>query len=331
MAASDRLRRNLALGIASVTFLVGGGCRTARLAASPEHGAETEHALDARGHGSGPSEPHRAPTHGALPVDRPLALGACLRRGWCEPADHAHESRCGTPYVHAFHAEPAFLGRDLLVHVEEEGDEHSLEVEVEWALSRRLLLVAEVPFGWTTDGSGPGDAGLALRALGIETDRFLLSGQVSVEMPTAANDLGAGEAIVAPGLTSWLDLGHWFTAQASATLEAGTESGDLGLSWAAVLAKSFRCPTALPGCGCDAPGHDEPGHGHESVLTLFLEGRGGHALSGADEGTAEYEVLLGVSVPFSSDVDLRAGWTTLWADDADAPDHGWVLGFVLHL
>jgi hypothetical protein len=272
----------------------------------------------------------------------PPPLGADLRCGWRDPALHSHESRLGTPYVHAFHIEPAFLGRDLLLHVEKEGEEHAVEAELEWAVTRRLLLVAEAPYVRGEDEEGVGDLGLGLRALGIETDRFLLAGQVSIELPTAQGDLGADETIISPTLIAWADLGGWFTAQASVGFEHGIDSGDQELSVAGVLAKSFPCGPLCRSCvegrahlhsvaehGHDA--HEHESHGHAGVLSLFLEGRATQAVAGSERGAREHELLLGVSVPVTDRLDLRVGWTLLWEHDADDPVSGWVAGFVLHL
>jgi hypothetical protein len=57
-----------------------------------------------------------------------------------------HANPCGTPFVHGFLTEPAFLGRDLFVDMTRSGDETEAEVEVEWSLTRRLGLVAELPY-----------------------------------------------------------------------------------------------------------------------------------------------------------------------------------------
>src|SRR5687768_10438453 len=125
-----------------------GGCRTACLCPVPaEHGGHGAH--EEHGEQAAHDEPPRPP---------PLCADLC--RAWCAPVDHAHASRRGTPYVHAFHVEPAFLGRDLLVHAEKEGDEHALEAELEFALTRRLLVIAEVPFHWTDEADGVGDVEL---------------------------------------------------------------------------------------------------------------------------------------------------------------------------
>jgi len=284
-----------------------GGCRSGRLAQEEPHegGHEHEHEHE-HGH----------------ELERPPPFGVDLRCGWLARAEHVHRSRCGTPYVHAFHVEPAFLGRDLLVHAEHEGDEHALEVEAEFALTRRLLAIAELPYHWTDDEDGLGDLGLGLRGLLIETDRFLLSTQAAIELETAEGALGAGEAVLAASVLAWADLGSWFTAQAGVTFEVGADTGDSEVSWGVVLGKSFAC---RPFFGCS---REE--HGHGSVLTLFLEGRGTHGLSGPEEGASTYEALLGISVPVTEGLDARVGWTLLWEDE-DEPDAGWVAGFVVHL
>jgi hypothetical protein len=289
------------------------GCRTGHAG-----GREYSHAHAPEMHGHDGDVPQRPP---------PLGLDLC--RAWCAPVEHAHVSRRGTPYVHSFHVEPAFLGRDLLVHVEREGDEHEVEAELEWALTRRLLLVAEVPYVWADGEDGVGDAGLGLRGLLVETDRFLFSAQLGFEFPTARDGFGADEVVVAPGLLAWADLGRCFSAQAGMTLACGTESGDTEFSWGASLAKSFPLCPLLP--ACRGPDHgDDHDHAHATFLTFFVEGRGVHPLSGPDQGASTYEVLFGVSVPVATEFDLRAGWTLLW-DDAVAADSGWVAGFVLHL
>jgi hypothetical protein len=306
----------------SVIFLsfavavLSGGCHVAR-------------GVGENGHGHG---------HADADAERPPPLCTDPACGWCAPVEHEHESRRGTPYVHAFHAEPAFLGRDLIVHVEREGDERGVEAEIEWALTRRLMLVAEVPYGWAEEAQGRGDVGVGVRALGIEMDRLLVSGQVSVEFPTAWDDLGAGETVVAPAVLAWADLGRWFTAQASVSVEHGTESQDREFAWAAVLAKSFPCRPLLGGhavtCGHGPEQHAEEAHPHEehgSVLSLFLEGRGTHGLRGPEEGSSAYEMLVGMSAPLTDGVDLRVGWTLLWEDAADEALHGWVAGLVVHL
>jgi hypothetical protein len=294
-----------ALFLVLVPFLA--GCRTACL-------GPCEHDHD---------EPERPP---------PLCADLCV--GWCDPVDHAHASRRGTPYVHAFHVEPAFLGRDVLLHVEREGDEHGVEAELEWALTRRLLLVAEVPYAWTEDEDGFGDVALGLRGLLLETDRLIVSAQVGVELPTASGGLGADEVVVSPGFSAWADLGGRFSAQAGVNFGYATESGDTEVSWGAALVKSFPfCPLFRSCAGTHAEeehGQEEHAHGHGTFLSLFLEGRGVYPLSGPEEGASTHELLLGVSVPVAADFDLRVGWTLLWDDEADAAS-GWVAGFVLHL
>jgi hypothetical protein len=290
--------------IAWIALVVLVGCRSARVA------EETDH------------------DHGE---ERPPPLCTDLRCGWRAPVDDAHESRRGAPYVHAFHLEPAFLGRDVLVHAEREGDEHGLELELEYALTRRLLLLAELPYHWAEDDEGLGDLGLGLRGLLVETDRLLVSTQVGLGFPTARRDLGEDEVVVSPRALAWGDLGCWFTAQAGVGLDYGAESGDLELSWGGALAKSFSCDALLPWCTCRRPhSHGEEEHGHDSVLTLFLEGRGSLALSGPEDGATSHELLFGVSVPLYRGVDARAGWTLRWDEDDDAAA-GWVAGFVLHL
>jgi hypothetical protein len=67
-----------------------------------------------------------------------------------------------------------------------------------------------------------------------------------------------------------------------------------------------------------------------SWCALFLEGRGDYPVSGAQAGTSTHELLLGVRVPLTEGLDMRAGWSLLWPEGGDA-DSGWVLGVTVHL
>lgn len=290
-------------GLVLAMALVLGGCR-ASLDGAPGHGPAAE-------------------SDSPLAVLRPAAAHAHAAEG------HAHASPRGTPFVHAFHTEPAFLARHLLLHVEREGDAHGIEAEVEWPLTQRLGLLAEVPYAWTHDEGGLGDVALGVRVLLCERDRFLVAGQAVFELPTAKAGLGADEIVAAPALLAWVDLGRWVTAQGSLGMSYGSAVGGTELSWGAVLAKSFPLRTLLrsPGAGHD---HGAHGHGTHSFLSFLLETRGAAVLSGPDEGATSRELLLGVSLPLASEVDVRAGWTLLWEDDEPAAS-GWVAGVVLEL
>ena len=107
--------------------------------------------------------------------------------------------------------------------------------------------------------------------------------------------------------------------------EAGVDSGSTELTWGMALARSFPCRPLLGGC---TSGHGH-GHGHEHAFSVLLEGRGVHPLGSSDEDDA-YEALLGVVVPLTSRIDLRAAWTFLWEGDEDA-EQGFVLGAAFSL
>ncbi len=141
--------------------------------------------------------------------------------GFLEPYQHIHFSREGTPMVHSFGVEPAFLGRDLFLDYRyRSGDglvENELELELEWAFTRRLGVIVEVPYLFEKEDGGAsvdgfGDLAIVPRAILLERDRFILSSQIEVETPTGTNGLG-GETAIAPGLLAWLDLGDWWTLE----------------------------------------------------------------------------------------------------------------------
>ncbi|WP_444678192.1 hypothetical protein [Halomonas sp. E19] len=83
-----------------------------------------------------------APTAEYLPY-----LGFSLTEGWLDPWVHSHYSREGTPFVHLFNLEPAYLDRDFFFVYrytrEPHAIEEELEVELEWAFTRRIGLMVE--------------------------------------------------------------------------------------------------------------------------------------------------------------------------------------------
>ncbi|MEO6435326.1 MAG: hypothetical protein ABIP55_06140, partial [Tepidisphaeraceae bacterium] len=77
-------------------------------------------------------------------------LGFSLTQAWLDPWPHADLSRRGTPFVHLFNLEPAFLDRDLILSYRftnaPDEREAELEAEIEWALTRRIGLLIETPY-----------------------------------------------------------------------------------------------------------------------------------------------------------------------------------------
>jgi len=136
-----------------------------------------------------------------------------------EPFEHLHFSELGTPIIHSFGIEPAFTGRDLFLdHTYRKGDgvtEHETELELEWAFTKRLGVIVEVPYIWEDEEgvattSGFGDLAIVPRAILIYEPRFLLTAQVETVLPTGSSAFG-GETAIAPGISIWNDLGNWFT------------------------------------------------------------------------------------------------------------------------
>lgn len=327
---------------ASLSLLLAAGCssglatRMAPPRADPagasgsasDEGAGHEHPDDAgdearHGPGGSAAEGH---AHAQAERDHDHAhaprrlLRTNLRWGWCAPAEHHHASACGTPYVHGILTEPAFLGRDLFLDVTRSDDATEIEAEVEWSLTRRLGLIAELPY---TDAmeSGIGDAGLGLRALLVEERRFLLAASTEVELPTGSASRGLGSGTVAFGasLHTWTDLGSWVTLQTAVGLEHVPREAETAFRWSVALAKSFpTCPLLRTR---SAGAHD---HG-PSAFALLAELQGVTALS-TDAGTTEGRWLLGASYPLTQDLDLRGAFSRSLRGDEEA----WTLGFILH-
>ena len=122
-----------------------GGAHSHPVRAADSMNAEHDDGTPSAGHSHDGTPPAR---DSFLPDAYPSPFGADLTTGWLEPWPHSHFSRRGTPYVHLFNLEPAFLDRDLFFdyrRVDGVGeDEVELEVELEWALTRRIGIVLAV-------------------------------------------------------------------------------------------------------------------------------------------------------------------------------------------
>ncbi len=285
-----------------------------------DHDHGHEHAHEAEG-ASGDLRGH---IHAGHEHERKAPLRMNLACGWCDPYDHFHESHCGTPYVHGFMSEPAFQGTDLILGVTSSEDETEVEAELEWALTRRVGLIAELP--WEDgDARGIGDAALALRVLLIEERKFLLSVLAEVEIPTGSTRQGLGEGhyAVGAGFLTWHDLGHWITLQSAAVLEHVPDEDETGLHWGLTLAKSFRARPLIGNCTCGLDEHRRP------VWSLLAEVSAETALEGEEEaGETEGAWLLGASYPLAYDVDIRAAFRRTFGGDED--ESAWTLGCIIH-
>ena len=241
--------------------------------------------------------------------DLPDPLGLNLTDGWLEPTAHSHFSRRGTPMIHSFRVEPAFTRRDLLVDYSfsrKRGEkEHEIEAELEWAFTRRLGLVVELPYAAINPNdeeavNGCGDLAVSPRFLLAEYERFLLAFALEVETPTGSTrgDLSSGEVALAPSVSTWIDLGHWWAANTQCGVEHALESNDSELFFRASLIHTLASHAA----------HD---HAHglpPGLLSLILEVDTALALSGADDGDIEAEGIAGLYYGFSEHADLRLGY-----------------------
>jgi hypothetical protein len=245
-------------------------------------------------------------------------LGFDITEAWLDKWVHRHSSATGTPLVHAFLTEPAFLGRDLFVTFAGTGAEKAVEVELEWALTRRLGLIAEVPWVDTGEESGVADSVLALRGLLIEKERFLFSLTAEAGLPTGSESKGLGSGAWGWGaiFNAWGDLGHWFTLQGAGGIERVPALSETAFVWSFTFSKSFRVPPLFK-FGREA-------HGVVPALSLLAEIAGETGLS-SGSGPTEGLWLLGVTYSITRSFDFRAGYTRGFRGG-----DGWIVGFVLH-
>jgi hypothetical protein len=269
--------------------------------------------------------------------ESPDLLGFDLTRGWHDPAVHSHFSPCGTPMIHSFRVEPAFTRRDLLIDYgyrnEAEASEQEIEVELEWALTRRLGLVLEVPYVFLDpDGAGDvdgfGNFAISPRVLLAEYHRFLLAFGLEIESPTGSRSTGIAEneVALAPSLAVWADLGGWWAANAQTGVEYLCESDESELFVRASLIHTFAPDQASR----QSHAEHEHGHGlHPGLLSLVLEIETVVGLTGEADGDAEVEGIIGAYYGLAEKVDIRAGYQFPFTSSEEL-NSGLIGGLIYH-
>jgi len=108
-----------------------------------------------------------------LHTESPAAFGFDWTEGWHDRPVHCHFSPRGTPMVHSFRAEPAFMRRDFLLDYSTRSEtgrsEQEIGTEVEWPISRRLGLISVIL-----------EADLAVGVSGAEDGDWFAEGIVGV-------------------------------------------------------------------------------------------------------------------------------------------------------
>jgi hypothetical protein len=261
----------------------------------------------------------------------PPALGADLSTGWLDPWPHTHYSRRGTPFVHLFGGEPAFIDRDLFldsgVRDGAEGTETEIEAELEYAITRRIALVVEAPYILLNPEEGesehgPGDVEVVPRLMLLEYDRFILSANLGFSFPPgdSSRGLGSGEAALGPSVAAWIDLGGDAALHASLGVEHGLRSDLDVLTWGSALTYSI-----------ELGGGSERFNGEGEVRSHFPAGlvRGEHPLDGEDEGGGSAELFLGAAFSIGPHLEVR-GAVVLPAWNPREFDKGVIVGVVYH-
>ncbi|MBW7990866.1 MAG: transporter [Planctomycetes bacterium] len=261
-------------------------------------------------------------------------FGSDMTAGWLDKPVHSHFSPLGTPLIHPFRIEPAFTNRDLLVDYKyfrrSDENEHELEMELEWTLTRRLALIFEVPYanvdpeqGSTVNGIG--DIGIGPRILLTEYEKALLAFSLEIESPTGDTEkgLGRGETAIAPSFSAWLDLDNWWTASAQFGSEHEVSSSENELFFRASLIHSLNTNSL----GAE---HDDHAHGlPPGLLSFILEIDTTVDIAAEDSGHVETEGIFGFLYSISENADLRVGYVFPFSKSQDL-NNGFTCGLIYH-
>lgn len=252
---------------------------------------------------------------------------------FCGRFVETHRSPSGTPWVHPFTIEPPQLHRDLFFIYkyakDAEGgptDEHEAELHIDWALTRRFGILVAAPYlgliGPDEQATGFGDVEIAPRIVFVESDKFYLSTNLLLTLPTGDEErgLGVGETVFAPFLTTWNDLGgcrlpwkNWNTAYCNFGPEIGLETGETSLLYTVVLAHTFVGPKLIfPHQHTNGNGHQHNGNGNGHQHNG--NGHNGHGAAGgtiSHFGPAYPVGLTSLLLEFNGQTALRGEDSTL--------------------
>jgi len=244
-------------------------------------------------------------------------------KAWFDRSEHRHVSAAGTPMAHPFRLEPASIHEDLFVDYSyregAEGKEHEVELEVEFALSRRIGLVMELPYSYLDAGDGAsvngfGDLAIAPRFLLAEYKKFFLAFNIEVELPTGNKSRGLGGSgfAFAPSFSTWHDLGNWWVLNTQTGLETSSQGDELFVL--ASLIHTFgnkRWGRALQKNAEVDHGHADHEHVHspQGLLSLILEMDSRIGLSGdAGKGQVGVEGIVGAYYGVTETFNLRLAY-----------------------
>ncbi|MDA1055165.1 MAG: hypothetical protein O3C40_32485 [Planctomycetota bacterium] len=236
------------------------------------------------------------------------------------PIHHTHFSESGTPFVHPFNFEPPQIHQDVFFiykytqNTIDGENEHEAEAHVDWALTKRLGFVLAAPLLGLEDATGMqtngfGDIEFGPRAMLVEQDKFILAANLFMTFPTGdvSRDLGAGETVISPYVTTWHDLGNWNSLLINFGPNIGLESGETSMSYAFSLTHTWLGPVLLEG-DHDVEHVHEDGHQDHfppGMMSLYLE-MTGETEMGGDERTF-VELMPGISYVLTEHAELRFG------------------------
>ncbi len=254
----------------------------------------------------------------SIVLARPAIGGGGFFQEVFEPVHHTHFTESGTPFVHPFNFEPPQIHQDVFFlykytqNTLDGENEHESEVHIDWSLTKRLGFVIGAPLIGLEDVTGTQSAGIgdlefAPRAMLINQEKFILAANLFMSFPTGdeTRDLGAGETVMSPYLTTWHDLGNWNTLLFNVGPNIGLETGMTSMSYAFSLTHSWLGRELIEQ---DHDGdHDEGGHQHfpPGMTTVYLEMTGESEFEG-DKNTF-VEIMPGISYVLTESAELRLG------------------------
>lgn len=267
---------------------------------------------------------------------RPLTLRTLFTEGWDEPwvSEPNASGDAQQGWINAADGNfyrLYFFSYTFANHLSQGGNGNTGAYTLYTPLSRRLEWITNIPFitsqptfnagkqlfpnqkvppgatGHPTS-AGFGDITFTPRVMLFDDDKFALSAQMAIQIPTGYRRVGAGQAILTPGLQFWYNFAKGWVIRGGFNAGVGTnrQAGGTTLLSQLALGRTFTP-------------HDVPFFGD---LTLYLSANGFDTVSGSQTTATltpgfrthlgrDWYALGGIDVPVTSHRPFEEG-VTFW-------------------
>ncbi|MFT5467928.1 MAG: hypothetical protein ACI8UO_003036 [Verrucomicrobiales bacterium] len=206
-------------------------------------------------------------------------------------ADENHHSHHDDFDVQPFFVEPADRHNALIFDYGfrsgDEGNEHEIGFELEYAFNERFGVILEQGFLFLDGSEGLGDLAVVPRVFLVESESFYLTANLEVEIPTGDSTLTSDEVALAPSLSARWDVDGGWAVHGQFGVETALDSDETEL---------FTRIALIHGVGAS------------DKLAMILESEFAVGVGGDESGDVHAEGVVGLSYAMRENFATRLGF-----------------------